>query len=52
VKTWRFQNPYAVERKYETTFDYQLSMSGPQKVTFESFHKVEVVTCLPMTWEP
>ena len=25
VKTWRFDNPYAVQRKYETTFKYQLS---------------------------
>jgi hypothetical protein len=51
VKTWRFQNPYAIERKYETTFDYQLPMSGAQKVTFE-FHRVEVVTCLPIIVQP
>ena len=47
VKTWRFHNPYAVERKYETTFDYRLPSSGPQKVIFESFNRVEVATCLP-----
>ena len=48
VKTWRFQNPYAVERKYETTFDYRLPLSeGSQKVTFESFQKVEIVTYAP-----
>jgi TonB family protein len=42
VKTWHFRNPYAAERKYETTFRYRL-VTGPQKVTFESFHDVEVV---------
>ena len=46
VKTWRFGTHYA-DGKYETTFDYQLPMSGPQKVTFESFRRVEVATCLP-----
>jgi TonB family protein len=50
VKTWRFeQNPYAVERNYETTFKYRLSgaeVAGERKVsvTFESFREVEVVT--------
>jgi len=49
MKTWRFENPYAVERKYETTFKYRLSgkeVAGERKVTitFESFHEVEVVT--------
>ncbi len=50
VKTWRFeQNPYAVERKYETTFKYRLSgleAAGQRRVTvtFESFHEVQVVT--------
>jgi TonB family protein len=52
VNTWRFQNPYAVERKYQTTFDYRLLSSGPQKVTFESFHRVEIATCLPVQWQP
>jgi outer membrane biosynthesis protein TonB len=52
VYTWRFQNPYAIERKYETTFDYRLPPSGPQKVTFESFHRVEVATCVPLQWQP
>ena len=51
VKTWRFQNHYA-EGTYETTFDYQLPMSGPEKVTFESFRRVEVATCLPLQWQP
>jgi TonB family protein len=50
VKTWRFeQNPYAVERKYETTFKYRLSgyeSTGLKSatVTFDSFREVEVVT--------
>jgi outer membrane biosynthesis protein TonB len=47
VKTWRFGTHYA-DGKYETTFDYLLPMSGPQKVTFESFRRVEVATCLPV----
>ena len=51
VKTWKFRNSYA-EGKYETTFDYRLPSSGPQKVTFESFHRVEVATCLPGQWQP
>ena len=51
VKTWKFKNSYA-EGKYETTFDYQFPSSGPQKVTFESFHRVEVATCLPVQWQP
>ena len=46
VKTWRFENRYA-DGKYETTFDYQFPMSGPEKITFESFRRVEVATCLP-----
>jgi TonB family protein len=25
VKTWRFENPYAVDRKYETTLRYKLT---------------------------
>ena len=52
VNTYRFQNPYAVQRKYETTFDCRLPSSGPQKVTFESFHHVKVATCLPVQWQP
>jgi Gram-negative bacterial TonB protein C-terminal len=52
VKTWHFQNPYAAERKYETIFDYRLPLSGPQKVTFESFHRVEISTCLPSVIQP
>jgi TonB family protein len=50
VKTWKFKN-YA-DGKYETTVDYQLPSSGPQKVTFESFHRVEVATCLPVQLQP
>ena len=51
VKTWKFENPYAVERKYETTFRYRLSgveVPGPTTatVTFESFHEVDLVTDL------
>jgi TonB family protein len=48
VQTWRFRNPYAVERKYETEFDFRLPCSGPQRVTFESYERVEVVSCSPM----
>jgi Gram-negative bacterial TonB protein C-terminal len=53
VKTWRFKNSYA-EGKYETTFDYRLPSSGLQKVTFESFNRVEVATCVPVQrqWQP
>ena len=47
VKTWKFRDSYA-EGKYETMFDYRLLSSGPQKVTFESFHRVEVATCVPV----
>lgn len=51
VKSWRFENPYAVERKYETTFRYQLSgvkvpLPGSPTVTFKSFHQVELVSDL------
>jgi hypothetical protein len=41
VKTWHFENPYAVERRYETTFEYRLL--NARRVTFESFGHVEVV---------
>jgi hypothetical protein len=51
LKTWRFENHYA-DGKYETTFDYRLPMSGPKKVTFESFRRVEVATCLPALLQP
>jgi TonB family protein len=50
VRTWRFDNPYAVERKYETTFKYRLSgrelAGGTRKLTvsLESFHNIEIVT--------
>jgi hypothetical protein len=47
LKTWKFENPYAVERKYETTFKYRLSgieTPGPGRsaTTFESFREVDV----------
>ncbi len=48
AKTWRFRNPYAVERTYETEFDFRLPCSGPQRVTFESYERVEVVSCATM----
>jgi TonB family protein len=51
IKTWRFDNPYTVDRKYETTFKYRLSgrelPGGATKrltVSLESFHQVEIVT--------
>jgi TonB family protein len=47
VKTWHFRNPYAVERKYETTLRYRLA--EPRRVTFESFQSVEIVIPLPPT---
>jgi hypothetical protein len=46
LRTWRFGNHHA-DGKYETTFVYLLPGSGPQKVTFETFNRVEVATCLP-----
>lgn len=51
VKTWKFENPYPVERKYETTFTYRLSgIEVPQPtnaiVTFKSFHQVDIVSDL------
>ena len=47
VKTWRFRNIYAVERKYETTFHYALTESGSPHVTFESFTVVDIVSLKP-----
>jgi TonB family protein len=52
VKTWKFDNSAAVERKYEITFKYRLSGievagRGRESVTFESFHYVEVLTDPP-----
>jgi TonB family protein len=49
IKTWRFDNPYAAERKYEVTFSYRLSgveVAAPTgaRVTFDSYRQVEVVT--------
>jgi TonB family protein len=49
VKTWRLKNPYTVERNYQTTFEYRL-LGVAERVTFESFHHVEIVTdALPQT---
>ena len=47
VRTWRFRNTYAVERKYETTFQYTLSGSESAHVTFNSFNVVEIVSPTP-----
>jgi hypothetical protein len=51
IQTWRFDNPNSLELRYYTTFEYRLSgrelTTGQTKkltVTFESFHKVEIVT--------
>jgi TonB family protein len=49
IKTWKFENLYAVERKYETTFRYQLSDHPTSAVTFESFHEVDLVADVPQT---
>ena len=40
VKTWRFANSEAVERRYEVTFEF--GFSAKQVVTFQSFHYVTV----------
>ena len=47
VRTWRFRNTYAVERRYETTFHYTLSETESRHVTFESFNVVEIVSPQP-----
>jgi len=52
VKTWKFANPNAVDRKYETTFQYRLSgvevpLPTSATITFESFHQVDLVTDVP-----
>lgn len=49
VTTWKFDNPYAVERRYEAKFTYRFSgpgVAGPatSTVTFDSFHQVDVIT--------
>ena len=51
VKTWHFDNSDAVERKYETTFEYRLTegelapgQTRKLTVSLESFHKMEIVT--------
>src|SRR6266849_4243801 len=46
VKTWHLRNPFAAERKYETKFQYRL-VTEPQKVTFESFHNVDIMISEP-----
>jgi TonB family protein len=51
MRTWRFSNNnYAVERKYEITFEYRLA--GQPGVCFESFHKVTVRAYEPNKVEP
>jgi TonB family protein len=47
LQTWRFRTPHG-EGKYKTEFDFRFACSGPQRVTFESFQRVEVVICPPM----
>jgi hypothetical protein len=37
VRTWRFQNRDAVEHRYETTVDFQIS-GAKEVVSFQSFH--------------
>ena len=49
VKTWKFENPYAVARKYQTTFRYKLTgFEVPQPkncvVTFDGYRQVDVVS--------
>jgi TonB family protein len=51
VNTWRFDNPYAIDRTYETEFDYELSgrelPPGEAKtltVSVTSFQKVKIIT--------
>lgn len=50
LKTWRFDNSFAVERKYETTFEYLIG--GGQSVCFESFDHVRIVVPEPIVIEP
>jgi TonB family protein len=50
VRTWKFENSYAAERKYETTFRYRLSDHPTNPiVTFESFHEVDLIADVPQT---
>jgi TonB family protein len=49
LKTWSFENHYAIQRRYETTFSYRLSavdVPAPtrERITFDSFHEVVVLT--------
>jgi hypothetical protein len=50
IKTWRFDNPYAVARKYEVTFEFLLGAG--QSVCFESFHHVRIAAPEPIEPEP
>jgi TonB family protein len=51
IRTWRFNNNnYAVERKYEITFEYRLA--GQPGICFESFHKVTVTADEAVKVEP
>jgi outer membrane biosynthesis protein TonB len=51
LSTWRFESHHP-DGKFETTFVYRIPSSGLQSVTFESFHRVEVATCLLGPWQP
>jgi len=51
VKTWRFQSHHA-DGRFKTTLEYRLLSAGLQKVTFESFKHVEIVTCRSVLWQP
>jgi len=42
VRTWRFENSYAAERTYETTFECRISTGQKSAVCFESFHTVKI----------
>jgi|KBSMisStandDraft_5_1062788.scaffolds.fasta_scaffold14746_2 TonB family protein len=51
VKSWRFINPYTVDRNYETTFTFRLSgrelaSTAAKRLTviLESFRTVEIMT--------
>ena len=51
VKTWPFENPYAIDRKYETFSGtnspaWKVPSSKKVTVTFESFDRVEILSDL------
>ena len=52
VKSWKFENPYKVERKYDTTLEFRFSSEemagrGKTSVTFDSFHHILVLADPP-----